>query len=186
MKGEARKDVSILMGDSKEGLFVSQVDSPLGAMTLLASQDALLGAWFSDREGPFSLCREGSVEEGKNDILTRAELWLAQYFSGQVPSLIVPLLPKGTPYQERVWEELRSLPYGKTWTYGELAKRIEERSGLRTSPRAVGQALSENPILLFLPCHRVVGKDGNLAGYRGGWERKRWLLEFERRNSGRR
>lgn len=178
MKGKTWKDVSVDFGNPEGGLFASTVDSPLGKMTLLASKDALLGAWFSDRESLFPLC-----QEEKNAILARAELWLGQYFSGKIPSLEVPLCPKGTLFQERVWEELRSLPYGKTWTYGELTKRIEEGSGKRPSPRAVGQALSRNPILLFLPCHRVIGKDGNLTGYRGGRERKRWLLEFERRNS---
>jgi methylated-DNA-[protein]-cysteine S-methyltransferase len=87
----------------------------------------------------------------------------------------LPVNPGGTAFQQKVWQTLRSIPVGQTWTYGELAKQL----GQPTAARAVGMANSLNPISIVLPCHRVVGANGKLTGYAGGLERKRWLLEHE-------
>ena len=100
--------------------------------------------------------------------------WLEEYFRGKEPTIKVKLAPEGTPFQKRVWEELLTIPYGETLSYGELAKR------LGSSPRAVGSAVGRNPISLMIPCHRVLGSDGSLTGYAGGIERKKFLLEQEK------
>ena len=87
----------------------------------------------------------------------------------------LPLRLQGTMFQTRVWRELTEIPYGQTWSYGQLAKRIDKPS----ASRAVGLANGRNPISILVPCHRVIGADGSLTGYGGGIERKRWLLAHE-------
>jgi methylated-DNA-[protein]-cysteine S-methyltransferase len=93
---------------------------------------------------------------------------------------ILPLRLEGTPFQQRVWESLTEIPYGETWSYGELAKRI----GNPNASRAVGLANGSNPIAILVPCHRVIGADGSLTGYGGGLDRKRWLLSHEHPTDG--
>lgn len=105
---------------------------------------------------------------------------LAAYFSGDRQGFTFALDPKGTPFQLKVWEALRAIPYGRTWTYKELAERVGSPNG----SRAVGLANRSNPLGIVVPCHRVVGADGSLVGYAGGLEAKRWLLSHERRVAG--
>jgi methylated-DNA-[protein]-cysteine S-methyltransferase len=101
---------------------------------------------------------------------------LQAYFDRDFTALNdLPVNPGGTAFQQKVWQVLRSIPVGRTWAYGELAKHL----GQPTAARAVGMANSLNPIGIVLPCHRVVGANGKLTGYAGGLERKRWLLEHE-------
>jgi methylated-DNA-[protein]-cysteine S-methyltransferase len=102
---------------------------------------------------------------------------LAEYFAGQRREFDVPLKLAGTPFQRRVWQELGRIPYGATISYAQLAQRI----GKPTASRAVGHANGRNPISILVPCHRVVGADGRLTGYAGGVDKKRWLLNWERR-----
>ncbi|MBE2317502.1 methylated-DNA--[protein]-cysteine S-methyltransferase [Solirubrobacter sp. CPCC 204708] len=102
---------------------------------------------------------------------------LAEYFAGERTTFDVPLAAVGTPFQRTVWDELRAIPYGHTRTYGELAERLGRPYGAR----AVGSANARNPISIIVPCHRVVAADGGLTGFGGGMERKRRLLELERR-----
>lgn len=98
-------------------------------------------------------------------------------FSGRAPASPPPLRPRGTPFQQAVWEALKSIPYGQTRTYGEIAAQ------LHSSPRAVGAAVGRNPVSLMIPCHRAVGANGGLTGYAGGLDRKKWLLDLEERGS---
>ena len=100
---------------------------------------------------------------------------LDEYFAGERAAFDVPLAPAGTPFQRRVWDALRAIPYGTVTTYGELARRI----GAPSAVRAVGRANATNPIAIVVPCHRVVGRDGALRGFRGGVERKAQLLALE-------
>ena len=101
--------------------------------------------------------------------------WLDDYFAGKCPSAEgIDLAPLGSAFQQKVWRELRLIPYGQTVTYGELAKR------LNSSARAVGSAVGRNPISVVVPCHRVVGANGALTGYAGGIHKKIWLLEHEK------
>jgi len=96
-------------------------------------------------------------------------------FAGQRTAFELPLAPEGTEFQRRVWAALQQIPYGQTWSYGELARHI----GSPAASRAVGLANGKNPIALVIPCHRVIGSDGSLTGYGGGLERKRFLLDLE-------
>src|SRR6185436_2819206 len=117
---------------------------------------------------------------GRDKWLTQLRGELEEYFAGRRQDFTVPLSLHGTPFQEKVWRELRSIPFGKTISYEELALRI----GQPTAQRAVARANSMNRICILIPCHRVIGKDGTLTGYGGGLWRKRLLLELERPKPG--
>ncbi len=110
----------------------------------------------------------------------RAAEELREYFSGERTAFTVPLSPRGTPFQLEVWQALRDIPYGRTRTYGEIAKAV----GRPGAARAVGMANHDNPLLIFTPCHRVVGKNGSLTGFACGLEVKARLLELERLHGG--
>ncbi len=109
-------------------------------------------------------------------ILRRAAVQLAEYFAGTRTRFDLPLAPVGTDFQRRVWVATAAIPFGKTATYGEIARKI----GVPTGSRAVGGALNRNPICIVVPCHRVVGRAGRLTGYDGGVDRKAFLLTLER------
>ena len=146
------------------------VSTPLGAVTLVSDGTALTGLYLEGQKHMPAV--EG--EPGDLPVFTLARRWLAVYFSGKEPDFTPPLALCGTPFQTAVWDALRSVPYGETVSYGELAKRLS------SSARAVGTAVGRNPVLLIVPCHRAVGKNGALTGYAGGLERKAALLELER------
>jgi methylated-DNA-[protein]-cysteine S-methyltransferase len=101
---------------------------------------------------------------------------LRAYFAGALTEFTVPIKPVGTPFRMRVWEELLRIPYGQTVSYKELAERV----GNPKAVRAVGGANHHNPIVIIIPCHRVIGSDGSLTGFGGGIENKAWLLEMEK------
>lgn len=109
---------------------------------------------------------------------TRIRHWLDTYFAGREPDFVPSIAPHGTAFQRRVWQELLTVPYGQTVTYGELAKRLGCRS-----PQAVGQAVARNPIAIVIPCHRVVASDG-IGGYAYGSDIKRRLLSIEKGGEG--
>ncbi|MBO4798822.1 MAG: methylated-DNA--[protein]-cysteine S-methyltransferase [Candidatus Methanomethylophilaceae archaeon] len=113
-------------------------------------------------------------------VFTDATLWLNRYFAGKNPGTPPPVSPKGTPFRKLVWEILQTVPYGETVSYGEIAKRMALRTGSVVSARAVGGAVSHNPISLIIPCHRVIGSDGRLTGYAAGVDRKEMLLKLEK------
>ena len=139
--------------------------SPLGPIRLVASDGALVGADFTD--GP---------ERDRNPILEAAAAWLAAYFAGRPLPPAPPLAPTGTPFQRRVWSAICGIPYGQVRTYGAIARAV----GVPRASRAVGGANRANPLVLFVPCHRVVAAGGLLGGYSAGLPRKRWLLRHER------
>ena len=112
--------------------------------------------------------------------MAEAKRWLDIYFSGREPDFLPPLHPLGTPFRRAVWELLLQIPYGRTVTYGELARRLAAKQGLvHMSAQAVGGAVGHNPISILIPCHRVVGSGGSLTGYAGGIDKKVRLLELE-------
>lgn len=161
-------------------MFESRLHSPLGEVRLRSDGESLTGLWFV---GQVNDAREISDLEIKNDlpIFGQVESWLESYFSGKQTSITIPLQPKGTSFQQRVWQILQEIPYGKTMTYGEIAQRIAQEKGVETfSAQAVGQAVEKNPISILIPCHRVLGKNGALTGYAGGVHRKEQLLQLER------
>ena len=147
--------------------------SPLGMLTVTAEGGTLTalvidGQKYADRH----LAGEG--KERETPVLHAARLWLDAYFAGEAPEVSgLPLSPKGTGFQKKVWQELRNIPYGATATYGALAGR------LGSSARAVGSAVGRNPISSIIPCHRVLASDGSLTGYAGGLENKEKLLRLE-------
>ncbi len=145
----------------------SRIPSPLGELLLTAEEGALTGVWF---EGQHEPC-------GKRDdaALVEARRQLEAWFEGRLRSFDLPLAPRGTPFQKRVWEEIRRIPFGATRSYGELARLL----GRPSAARAVGGATGRNPLSIVVPCHRVTGSQGTLVGYGGGLERKRFLLQLE-------
>lgn len=156
------------------GLYTVETPSPVGVLTLLSDEQSLLGLWLAGQKYFFASYGDGCAAKQETPVLTQALRWLEQYFAGEQPSPgLLPLAPAGTPFQQRVWQQLLTIPYGKTVTYGDIAK------ALNSSPRAVGSAVGRNPISIIVPCHRVLGSSGSLTGYAGGVERKTALLELE-------
>jgi methylated-DNA-[protein]-cysteine S-methyltransferase len=153
------------------------VDSPIGPLTLVGADGALTGVYMDrQRYRP-----EPETFGDRDDVpFTEAARQLEEYFAGTRTRFDLPLAPVGTPFQRQVWEALQAIPYGQTVSYGQLADRL----GRPAAARAVGFANGHNPISIIVPCHRVVGSNGDLTGYGGGLERKRRLLDFERSVSG--
>lgn len=140
--------------------------SPLGPLTLTASENALLSLDFGDTR---------TSGDSPSPILEQAVRELAEYFAGTRKDFTIPLSPAGTPFQQKVWAALLTIPYGRTASYGEIAAKINKPGGAV----AVGQANSRNPIPILIPCHRVIGADGKLVGYTGGMHIKEALLAIE-------
>ena len=147
--------------------------SPLGDLTLVADDGSLTGLYFPRhwyRPDPASF---GPPDDtGFGDVTAQ----LGEYFAGQREDFDLPADPRGDEFQHRVWALINRIPYGQTTSYGELAKQL----GDDVLAKDVGQAVGRNPVSVIVPCHRVVGKDGQLTGYAGGLARKRFLLDLER------
>lgn len=141
--------------------------SPLGEILLTADEMGLTDVRFGDTGS-------GADREIPPALLPAAR-WLDWYFAGAQPGELPPLHPVGTPFQMEVWAMLREIPYGKTCTYGDLARRFDRPM----SAQAIGGAVGKNKLSLFLPCHRVIGTHGSLTGYAWGLWRKEWLLKLE-------
>lgn len=154
-------------------------ESPLGGITLGSDGTSLFGLWF-DGQMHFADVLSPEHEERLIPVLKDTCRWLDIYFSGSEPGFTPPLVMRASPFRKAVWEIMLTIPYGKTMTYGEIAKRIVERDGVaRIASQAVGGAVGHNSISLIIPCHRVVGADGSLTGYAGGIDKKLSLLRME-------
>ena len=159
-------------------MFLKYFDTPLGRIKLTYRKDAITG---------LSFCEGNQTEELKafkidedSEILQDATRWITCYFKGMDPGETPPLSPEGTPFQLGVWEKAGSVPFGTWSTYGTLASNLPKSAkGNVVSSQAVGTALSKNPILLMIPCHRIVPKTGGVGGYAAGNERKIALLRLE-------
>ncbi|MBQ9336240.1 MAG: methylated-DNA--[Lentisphaeria bacterium] len=157
--------------------YQSCYDSPLGGITLESDGEALTGLWFDD---PQPVPGITDAAEKKLPVFDLTEKWLDLYFSGKKPDFTPPLKLIGTPFRKAVWEILLTIPYGRTMTYGEIARLIAARRKMpRMSAQAVGGAVGHNPVSLIVPCHRVIGAAGKLVGYGGGLDRKVRLLALE-------
>jgi methylated-DNA-[protein]-cysteine S-methyltransferase len=161
---------------------VLRVPSPVGELTLVASDTALMAVHFpsAPHVPPLHMVERGSggeVHDGDRAtaLLELARQQLEEYFARTRTTFDLPLAPAGSAFQRRVWDALRAIPYGTTVSYSEIARRLGD---VRTT-RAVGAANGQNPIPIIVPCHRVVGAHGELTGFGGGIDRKRWLLEHE-------
>jgi methylated-DNA-[protein]-cysteine S-methyltransferase len=150
------------------------VDSPIGRLLLQADGVSLTGLYM-DVPGRPIRGMDDRQEDATAGPLPEAVRQLEEYFAGNRRNFNLPLCLNGTLFQQRVWRALTEIPYGETWSYGELAKRI----GNPNASRAVGLANGRNPIAILVPCHRVIGADGSLTGYGGGLQRKQWLLAHE-------
>ena len=151
-------------------------DSPIGILALSSNGQFLTGLHFSGQKHFDEKTLQNTITNNDLPVFKTTQEWLNRYFDGENPNPDeLPLSPSGSPFQMKVWETLRSIPYGNTITYGDLAKQLD------TSPRAIGNAVGRNPIGIIIPCHRVIGATGQLTGFAGGLERKIWLLEHEKR-----
>ena len=163
--------------------FFYHYSSPLGGMTMAGCGDALTGLWFDDQRF-FGEGMSGISGEGHLPVFDETALWLDEYFSGRIPPPAPKTLLRGTPYRRAVWEVLTGIPYGQTITYSMAAEKAARRLGTAPSPRAAGAAAGHNPILLIVPCHRLIGTGGRVTGYAAGIGRKIRLLEMEKSVSG--
>ncbi len=141
------------------------LDTPIGPLFVEGDPSAVTAVRF----GPGEEHRAGDLDAAVEE--------LTAYFAGQLTDFDLPLRADGTPFQQRVWAELRRIPFGETWSYGALAAAV----GNPKAARAVGMANNRNPVSIVVPCHRVIGAGGSLTGYGGGLDRKAWLLDHERR-----
>lgn len=159
--------------------YINRYNSPLGNITMASDGEALTGLWF-DGQKYFALYLDKENEEKDLYIFDMAKKWLDVYFTGKHPDFKLPLKFTGSKFQNEVWEILYKIPYGKTMTYGEIAKELAKHRGIsRMSAQAVGSAVGKNEISIIVPCHRVVGSNGSLTGYAGGIDKKIQLLKLE-------
>lgn len=158
-----------------ERFYYHEMPSPIGTLTLLSDGTHITAVHMRTFEEVADRWRHDWVESARH--LADARAQLEAYFAGTLREFSLPLQPRGTPFQRRVWSALERIPYAATTSYGEIAARI----GSAGSARAVGAANGQNPIAIVVPCHRVIGANGTLVGYGGGLERKTWLLQHEER-----
>lgn len=172
-------------GPQAGALLVRRYASPCGELLLgAAGGRLLLSDWTASRRHAANLRRLGrhplpAAKEADAAVLRAAAGQLDAYFAGRLHAFSLPLLLVGTPFQRAVWEALAATPYAATTTYAALARSL----GRPTATRAVAAAVGSNPIAPMLPCHRIVGSDGNLTGYAGGLTAKAFLLGLERRHA---
>lgn len=152
-------------------MYQSYYESPLGPVKIKASDSGLLSVSFMDEEsGKYMMEPVGA------NAITRATVFqLHEYFNGERQVFDLPLTPQGSSFQQQVWNQLLTIPFGQTDTYGAIARRLNNP----LSVRAVGTANGQNPIAVIIPCHRCIGSDGKLTGYAGGLWRKEYLLKIE-------
>lgn len=150
----------------------TSIDSPIGQLLLIGDGQALHGLYMQAGRKPMRISPRWEHQPAAFD---EVKAQLSQYFEGERKRFDLQLVMDGTTFQQHVWRALQDIPYGETINYGELARRIDRPS----AARAVGLANGRNPISVIVPCHRVIGANGTLAGYGGGIDRKRLLLDLE-------
>ncbi len=157
--------------------YISTYNSPLGELTLVSDGENLTGLWFLNQQH-YGLTENYSEKD--LPVFKDTKLWLDIYFKGKEPDFTPTLKPMGTAFREKVWKILRTIPYGTTITYGEIAKEIAKEMNMKKmSAQAVGGAVGHNPIGIIIPCHRVVGASNSLTGYAAGLDKKAGLLKIE-------
>ena len=166
-----------------ETKLTDRYQSPIGIITLVSDGKSLMELQFAKGQDENTQLIEKSEEPEPQDqpvgyklpIFAETRHWLDLYFSGIKPEFTPTLKPQGSTFQQKVWQELLTIPYGQTTTYGTIAKRLNCRSA-----QAIGQAIHRNPIAIIIPCHRVIGSDGSLTGYAADLEIKQQLLRLEK------
>ena len=150
-----------------ENIYHITIDSPIGFLEISSDKQRILSVSF--------IANYNEPSTNQPNILKQAVKQLNEYFAGKRTIFDLPLSPKGTEFQQKVWEQVKMVSFGKTASYLEIANK----TGTRNHTRAVGLANAKNPIPVIIPCHRIVGVNGKLTGYAGGIEKKRWLLQHE-------
>ncbi|MBR2123000.1 MAG: methylated-DNA--[Lachnospiraceae bacterium] len=160
-------------------VYTQYYESPLGLITLESDGEALTGLWFEGQKYS-ARPQDAEHEDRLLPVFTQTGRWLDIYFSGKEPDFTPPLSMQTTPFRKAVWEIMLTIPYGQTMSYGEIARRIAMQRGIpRMAAQAVGGAVGHNAISIIIPCHRVIGADGDLTGYGGGIDKKIQLLTLE-------
>lgn len=162
-------------------IYTSYYNSPLGRILLASKDNKLIGLWIDGQKYFLKGIDCDVIENNDIDILNKTKKWLDGYFDGKKPDISeLDLEPIGNEFRQNVWKLLCDIPYGEVTTYGELAKKVAKMMNKeKMSAQAVGGAVGHNPISIIIPCHRVVGRNGNLTGYGGGIDKKIKLLEIE-------
>lgn len=161
--------------------YYSFTDSPIGKIYIFSNDDYLTGL-YTENNKYFHSFDFSNLKYCKNKISNLTEKWLNSYFNLERPDIDIPIMLSGTEFRKSVWNELKKIPYGETKSYKDIA--VSTAMNLNKSImscQAVGQAVSQNPISIIIPCHRVIGTDGSLTGYAGGIEVKQYLLELEKK-----
>lgn len=161
--------------------FANHYLSPAGKIILMADEENIIGLWFENQKYIESTMPSDMMINRDNPLLKAGIQWLDDYFSGRKPAIdTLPLAPAGSAFRQCIWNILKKIPYGRTTTYGKIAKEAAKCLGKeKMSAQAVGGAVAHNPISIIIPCHRVIGSDGSLTGYAGGTDIKIKLLECE-------
>lgn len=167
--------------------WIAEYDSPVGQLVMVSDGEALTALRFGSPECTPEYQKNGSEclmvdrrQRREHPVFQEVICWLDRYFCGEQPGPVPLLYLHGTDFQKLVWEILLTIPYGRTMTYGDVAKQVASRQGRASmSAQAVGGAAGRNPIAVIVPCHRVIGANGSLTGYAGGLDKKRFLLDLE-------
>lgn len=159
--------------------FIHHYQSPLGGITTASDGKALIGLWFDEQKYFADIIDKNALEKSL-PVFNQTDKWLDIYFSGKEPDFTPPIKIITTPFRQIVTKIMLTIPFGKTMTYGEIAQKIAAIKGIKKmSAQAVGRAVGHNPISLIIPCHRVIGAQGNLTGYAAGIDKKLKLLQLE-------
>lgn len=162
--------------------YTSIYNSPIGKITLASDGKNLVGAWIEGQKYFANSINEEIYSNDNLEIFKKTKTWLDKYFQGLQPDIkSLSLSPCGNDFRQSVWKILCEIPYGQTTTYGNIAQQIAKQKGItKMSAQAIGSAVGHNPISIIIPCHRVIGSNGNLTGYAGGLELKQKLLLHEK------
>ncbi len=171
MESMAKLRDATIMEYFMKPLYFQEFSSPFGQIFIYANNKAIKALLFK----PWQNALANNAIEQTNPIIDCCHQQLTEYFLGQRASFNLPLDAEGTEFQQKVWQKLYQIPFGESWSYGQLARAI----GNKNASRAVGAANGKNPISIIVPCHRVIGANGSLTGYAGGLAAKQWLLKHE-------
>jgi len=158
-------------------LFITEIETPIGKLNAGASEEGVCFLEFGETK---SVSRGKEFRQGENRHLRKLRREIRDYFRGKRKEFSVPVAAEGTEFQKMVWSELVKIPFGSTISYSDLADRL----GNKGLVRAAANANSRNPAAILIPCHRVIGEKGRLTGYAGGLWRKKWLIDHEKKQSG--
>lgn len=165
-------------------LYKSYYYSPLGKILLVSNESNLVGLWLEGQKYFLDNLTQKVILNDEIKILVKTKKWLDRYFDGEKPKIEeLELEPRGSDFRQEVWKLLCEIPYGEVTTYGKIAKKVAKKVNKeKMSSQAIGGAIGHNPISIIIPCHRVVGANGNLTGYAGGIDKKIKLLQLEKVN----